>query len=221
MAHAPSRPSPAETITHAIIQRLEAGVRPWVRPWRASAAQGRPLRANGEPYRGMNTFWLWLAAEQCGYRSRHWMTYRQAQILGGQVRAGEQAQFAIFYKAYSKKIDSSEYSGEQVDEHRRVMRSYAVFNADQIDALPSDFYPEPLSLVPPGDRLDPRAQRFVYLLPARLRTGGDRAYYDLRADLVTMPPVEQFDTRAAWAATLAHEAGHYAGFGIMPHGCAE
>ena len=211
MTQSSGRPSPAETITRAIIDRLEAGVRPWVRPWRSCAGQGRPLRADGEPYRGMNTFWLWLAAEQCGYRSRHWMTYRQAQSLGGQVRAGEQAQFAIFYKAYSKQVDSSERPGELVDEHRRVMRSYAVFNADQIDALPSNFYPEPLSLVPPGDRLDPRAQCFVDRLPARLRTGGDRAYYNLRADVITMPPVEQFDTRAAWAATLAHEGGHWTG----------
>jgi antirestriction protein ArdC len=100
------------------------------------------------------------------------------------VPAG-QAQFAIFYKAYSKKVDSSERPGELVDEHRRVMRSYAVFNADRIDALPSDFYPEPLSLVPPGDRLGARAQRFVDRLPARLRTGGDRAYYNLRADLTS------------------------------------
>ena len=98
MTQSSGRPSPAETITRAIMDRLEAGVRPWVRPWRSCAAQGRPLRANGEPYRGMNTFWLWLAAEQCGYRSRYWMTYRQAQSLGGQVRAGEQSQFAIFYK---------------------------------------------------------------------------------------------------------------------------
>lgn len=211
MTKSSGRPSPAETITRAIIERLEAGVRPWVRPWRSSGEQGRPLRANGEPYRGMNTFWLWLAAEQCGYQSRYWMTYRQAQSLGGQVRAGEQSQFAIFYKAYSKKVDSGERPGELVDEHRRVMRSYAVFNADQIDALPADFYPEPLSLVPPGDRLCPRAQCFVDRLPARLHSGGDRAYYDPRADLITMPLVEQFETRAAWAATLAHEAGHWTG----------
>jgi hypothetical protein len=75
-------------------------------------------------------------------------------------RAGpcrQQAQFAIFYKAYSKKVDSSERPGELVDEHRRVMRSG--LQADQVDALPSDFYPEPLSLVPPGDRLGARAQR--------------------------------------------------------------
>jgi len=211
MTQSSSRPSPAETITRAIIDRLEAGVRPWVRPWRSGTAQGRPLRANGEPYRGMNTFWLWLAAEQCGYRARHWMTYRQAQMLGGQVRAGEQSQFAIFYKAYSKKVDSGAHSGEMVDEHRRVMRSYALFNADQIDALPAEFYAEPLTLAPPGDQLGPRAQRFVDRLPARLRMEGDSAFYDVRADRITMPQMEQFDTRAAWAATLAHEAGHWTG----------
>ena len=49
MTQSSGRPSPAETITRAIIDRLEAGVRPWVRPWRSCAAQGRPLRANGEP----------------------------------------------------------------------------------------------------------------------------------------------------------------------------
>jgi antirestriction protein ArdC len=139
------------------------------------------------------------------------MTYRQAQSLGGQVRSGEQSQFAIFYKAYSKKFDSCERPGELVDEQRRVMRSYAIFNADQIDALPEGYYSEPLSLAPPGDRLCRRAQCFVDRLPARLRSGGDRAYYDLRADLITMPTLEQFDTRAAWAATLAHEAGHWTG----------
>ena len=65
--------SPADTITAAIIARLEQGVRPWIRPWRAGVSGGR-----GEAYRGMNTFWLWMAAEQAGFGSRTWMTYRQA-----------------------------------------------------------------------------------------------------------------------------------------------
>ena len=51
MTQSSGRPSPAETIMRAIIDRLEAGVRPWVRPWRSCAGQGRPLRANGEPSR--------------------------------------------------------------------------------------------------------------------------------------------------------------------------
>ena len=90
--------SPAARITQEIIARLEAGTRPWVQPWRGVPVS-RPLRACGVPYRGMNVFWLWMVADICGYASPFWMTYRQAQELGGQVRKGAKATIAIFYKS--------------------------------------------------------------------------------------------------------------------------
>lgn len=85
MKHAVNRPSPAETITAAIVERLEAGTRPWVQPWTGTSVS-RPLRACGTPYQGINVLWLWMAAEAAGHSSPFWMTYRQAQLLGGQVR---------------------------------------------------------------------------------------------------------------------------------------
>src|SRR3546814_18071531 len=57
--------------------------------------RSRPLRATGDPYKGINCFWLWLCAEGAGYHSRTWMTYKQSQALGGQVREGERSQIAI------------------------------------------------------------------------------------------------------------------------------
>jgi antirestriction protein ArdC len=69
MTNASSRPSPAETITAAIISRLEAGTRPWVQPW-TGASVSRPLRACGTPYRGINVLWLWMAAGAADMR-RH------------------------------------------------------------------------------------------------------------------------------------------------------
>ena len=209
MAKTPDKPSPADIITKAIIDKLEAGIRPWVKPWRPGLG-GRPLRAMGEPYRGINCFWLWLVAESAGFNSRTWMTYKQAQALGAQVREGERSQIAIFYKSYSKTVESP-VTGDATDEMRRVLRSYAVFNADQIDGLPERFHPSPLSIVPPPDTLPERAQRFVDALPATLHIRGDRAFYDRIADSITMPAVEQFSTRAYWASTLAHEAGHWTG----------
>src|SRR3546814_16203845 len=68
---------------------------------------------------------LWLAADTYGYRSRFWMTYRQAQALGGQVRDGERSQFAIFYKSYTKSVESPVRPGEALDEQSRVLRSSA------------------------------------------------------------------------------------------------
>lgn len=209
MATTTAKPSPADIITGAIIDRLEAGVRPWVKPWRPGLG-GRPLRVTGEPYRGINCFWLWLVADSAGYNSRTWMTYKQAQALGGQVREGERSQIAIFYKSYSKTVESP-LTGDATDELRRVLRSYAVFNGDQIDGLPDHFRPSPLSVVPPADTLPARAQAFVDGLPATVHIRGDRAFYDRVADSITMPAVEQFSTRAYWASTLAHEAGHWTG----------
>jgi antirestriction protein ArdC len=37
-------------------------VRPWFKPWSAENAAGRivrPLRANGQPYKGINVLMLW------------------------------------------------------------------------------------------------------------------------------------------------------------------
>jgi len=56
-----------------------------------------------------------------------------------------------------------------------------------------------------------RVQRFLDALPATVHTRGDRAFYDRTADSITMPPVALFSTRAYFAATLAHEAGHWTG----------
>ena len=70
-----TRPSAAETITAAIVERLEAGARPWVQPWNGTAIS-KPLRACGTPYRGINVLWLWMAAEAAGYTSAFWTTYR-------------------------------------------------------------------------------------------------------------------------------------------------
>ena len=61
-------PSPAARITAEIVARLEAGTRPWVRPWRG-APVSRPLRCCGTPYRGMNVFWLWMVADMAGFTS--------------------------------------------------------------------------------------------------------------------------------------------------------
>ena len=104
--------SPAAQITAAIIEKLEQGTRPWAKPWRGVRVS-RPLRSCGTPYRGVNTFWLWMIAEAAGFMSPYWMTYRQCQKPGGQVRKGEKSTIAIFYKSYDKQVERAD--GERGD----------------------------------------------------------------------------------------------------------
>ena len=211
-----SAPSPAARITAEIVARLEAGVKPWVRPWRSGAPVSRPLRACGTPYRGMNVFWLWMVADMCGYASPFWMSYRQAQMLGGQVRKGAKSTIAIFYKSYSKEVEAA-YCGERAEETRRVLKSYAVFNADEVDGLPERFHPQPSldQLEQPADPAGRREEldRFFPAVPAALRHHGDQAYYEPAIDRITMPGTELFDGFDHYYATLAHELSHWTGHG--------
>ena len=204
-----SAPSPAVRITGAIIERLEAGTKPWVKPWRGVPVS-RPLRACGVPYRGMNTFWLWLVADMSGFGSPYWMTYNQANTLGGQVRKGERSTIAVFYKSYTKSVEAPD-TGETSEESRRVLKAYPVFNADQVDGLSERFRP-----APPLELVEPRGRRaeidaFFAAMTINLRHQGDQAYYESVPDRITMPVPELFTGYDHYYATLAHEVSHLSG----------
>ena len=50
------KPDVAQVITDLILEKIAAGTAPWLKPW--SATSTRPLRHNGVPYSGINTFFL-------------------------------------------------------------------------------------------------------------------------------------------------------------------
>jgi len=80
-----TRQDPHSRITDRILAELEAGTRPWLKPWSggdmAGSGRPRPLRASGEAYRGINVLLLWIEAQASGFVSPSWMTYKQAQAL--------------------------------------------------------------------------------------------------------------------------------------------
>ncbi len=97
-----------QTITDQIIRSIEAGTPAWRKPWTGEAGGSPfPRRANGEHYRGINVLMLWLAAEENGYRSAYWFTYRQAQEAGGQVRKGERSSTVVKYGTCGLPLKSS------------------------------------------------------------------------------------------------------------------
>jgi antirestriction protein ArdC len=208
MKRATSRLSPAETITAAIVERLEAGTRPWVRPW-TGASVSRPLRACGTPYQGINVLWLWMAAEAAGHASLFWMTYRQSGLLGGQVRKGERGTMAIFYRA-CQTGEADEGDEDASPRTRRVLKSFTLFNACQIEGLPHRFFPEARPLPAPTER-DRDLNRFFAAMPAKVRHRGAEAYYSAVPDQVTMPEPGLFRDMDHYRATLAHELSHWTG----------
>lgn len=201
--------SPAARITQEIVARLEAGTKPWIKPWRG-APVSRPLRACGTPYRGMNVFWLWMVADMASYASPFWMTYNQAGRLGGQVRKGEKSTIAIFYKSYTRKIEAPD-TGEGSGEARRVLKDYPVFNADQIERLPERYHPAAIVEVVEPEGREAVLDTFFSAIPSELRHHGDEAYYEPALDRVTMPPAHLFTGFDHYYATRAHELSHWTG----------
>ncbi|MFC5567088.1 ArdC family protein [Rubellimicrobium aerolatum] len=198
---------PEREIADRIIAALEAGTPPWRKPWTGQGGGAAfPLRATGEAYRGINVLMLWLEAAEKGYASPFWLTYKQAEALGGQVRKGERSTLVVKYGVVEKE-------GEDGTEERRpYLKAYRVFNADQVDGLPESFTREREPAIDLGTRPDEALEAYFARLGATVEITPDpRAYYHPARDLIHMPPVSTFHTTQGYYETLGHEAVHWTG----------
>jgi antirestriction protein ArdC len=198
-------------VTNRIVAALENGVRPWVQPWNSEHAAGRvtrPLRHTKTAYRGINVIMLWAEACARGFACPIWMTYRQAQELGGQVRKGERGSLVVFADRFTRTETGD--TGEDIERQIPFLRSYTVFNCEQIDTLPAHYYARAESVIDPIQRIQ-HAETFFANLKADIRHGGNRAYYAVSTDHVQMPPFEAFRDAVAYFATLGHECCHWSG----------
>jgi antirestriction protein ArdC len=87
-------------ITDKIVNAIERGAGEFRLPWHRTAGSIlRPLNiASKKPYRGVNVLALWAAADEKGFCSGLWGSYKQWSQAGAQVRKGEKAAFVVFYK---------------------------------------------------------------------------------------------------------------------------
>lgn len=200
-----------ERITGKIVADLEQGERPWMKPWNAEHAAGkitRPLRFNGLPYSGVNILMLWAEAVEKAYVAPIWMTFRQAQELGGHIRKGEHGSLVVYANTMTK-TEHDEDTGEDLERAIPFMKGYTVFNVEQIDGLPEHYY---ATATPPALTPEERNQKldaFFTATHADIRHGGNRAFYQIGQDFVQMPPFVFFRDIKSYYATLAHEITHW------------
>jgi antirestriction protein ArdC len=206
----PARPDLHAEITALILTDLEAGVRPWTRPWSAGGLASRPLRHDGQPYHGVNVLTLWTQAARRGYGRPQWMTFRQALALGGAVRKGEKGVPVVYTAPIAPFEDEQADAADQAAPSRggRFLKRYIVFNVEQIDGL-EDRFPKPVER-PVAARIA-TAEAYFSATGADIRIGGDVACYRPDVDTVHMPPFEAFIDAEAYYAVLAHEMTHWTG----------
>jgi antirestriction protein ArdC len=209
-----ARGSIAARVSAQLIDALQHGVKPWTPPWDAAAALALPLRHNGAAYRGGNILILWAAAQAQGYSPRTWLSFRQAREIGGFVRRGERATHITYYSRNQQAEPEDPTAGE-VAPHARTqrafVRTYAVFNAAQIEGLPAHFYATP---APPADCDETSLKPMFCRVPAAIEHGGARACYNPATDTIHLPPRQAFISTSQYYATLLHELGHWTGHAI-------
>lgn len=149
---------------------------------------------------------LWLASELAGYEENTWMTYRQAQDLGGQVRKGEKGSLVVKYGTFTPK--------EREDDDERAipyLKGYTVFNVEQIENLPDRFY-RPVEELPatPVPHLE-TVEAFVRNTGAAITYGGTTACYRPAPDDILMPDRARFVDEVHLYSTLLHELSHWSG----------
>ncbi len=170
----------------------------------------------------MNIIALWASALESNFKARHCFSFKQALAINACVREGERGSFVVYFTELtdtptdSKKpsiIPKAETNGPEGGETRRILRGYTVFNAEQIDGLPKEFYPKPdldPVLACPRTRSDDDARLAALFahIPVTLRHGGNRAFYSKAADYIQMPLREAFRYGSQYWATLAHDTAH-------------
>lgn len=199
-----------ETITNNIITELEKGQElPWRKPWSAENAVGNvglPLRWNNIPYKGINTVILWMTASQHNYTSRFWLSFQQANELGGSIKKGEKSTMVV----YTNKIDKEEENADGTKTVKKIpfLKSYRVFNANQIQDLPKEYYQVPQIEQKPMPERIAELEEFFAATKVKITYGGDKAAYSMAADRIYMPPIEYFDSVLKFYSVQGHELVH-------------
>ena len=193
-------------VTAEIVAMLEAGTVPWRRPWDTGKPLNKPLRACGKPYTGINVIRLWGVTVSKGYASPYWMTFNQAKALGGCVRKGEKGYGIVYYGGGTRTKTDDE--GEEQRRQYRFLKSYTVFNAEQVEGLPDSFK----NVVQDhGTQPIPAVLELVAKAGVNVVEVNRGASYASARDIVLMPPTSAFVSADAWAATMLHECVHWTG----------
>jgi putative DNA primase/helicase len=210
-----------ELLTEKLIEQLEAGTAPWLKPWDPSVSNSQlPYNpTSGKPYKGANSLYLTAIGLGKGYSDPRWATYKQADAQGWQVRKGEKGALVEYWKFHDE-VPVLDGQGKPVlDENGKEKKELikldrptvfraVVFNAQQMDNVPE------LSKEPRKYDWDPldRAEQILSSSEAKiLHDQADRAFYSPARDEIHLPDRGQFPNQTAYYSTAMHELGHWTG----------
>ena len=188
-----------DIVTNRIIENLEKGSIPWIKPWHTENTLDKNIKTGNE-YNGINRIILGMS----GFQSNVWASFKQWQDLGAKVKLHEKGTQIVFYKPVSSVKVTSE--GEEISYNSVFTTSY-VFNAEQVEGI--EIKPRDIEDKPFMNNVD--IDNMVMNTGASIRHSGNSAYYKRDDDYINMPVKSDFNSEANYYATLLHELTHWSG----------
>ena len=198
-------------LTRKLLDRMRSGDLPWRKQWEHTGAATMPFNWSSKiGYTGINIVILWMAMDDFGYEHNAWLTFKQAQSLGGRVRKGEKGVTCVYYKTLKREVETNDGGTE---EHSfPMLKRFTVFNIAQIDGL--EDLPQPPEIREYAeteivDAVDQIAAVYCKSTGLCIVRGGNRCFYRPSTDEVHI--VNQFVDGNAYAGVLIHELIHSTG----------
>ena len=188
-----------DIVTNRIIENLEKGSIPWIKPWHTENTLDKNIKTGNE-YNGINRIILGMS----GYQSNVWGSFKQWKDLGANVKLHEKGTAIVFYKPVSGVKVTSE--GEEIS-YNSVFTTSHIFNAEQVEGI--EIKPRSIEDKPFLNNAD--IDNMVLNTGANIRHSGNSAYYRPSDDYINMPDKSDFNDEAGYYATLLHELTHWSG----------
>ncbi|MDP2699924.1 zincin-like metallopeptidase domain-containing protein [Thalassospira sp.] len=209
-----AKPNFRDQVVESLIEQMERGTASWQKPWEPGKVREPAFNpTTGNAYSGINQIWL----ESKGYADPRWVTYRQAQANGYQVRKGESGTKIEYWQWADRQpmkdgagkpvlgIDGKQRYQEVKLDRPKVFHA-VVFNGSQIDGL------EPYVGMAPDFNPVERAEQALSQLGVPIHHDQrDRAFYQPGTDEIHLPPKGWFKSQYEYYATALHEGGHATG----------
>jgi len=180
-----------DIITDRIIEKMEQGDIPWVKPWNSRPAVNWVTQ---KEYRGINQLLL---------DPGEYLTFNQVKKVRGRVNKGAKSQIVTFYK-------SLEIEDKDTGEEKTIpmLRYYRVFNIKDCTGIKSkqeevNFEHNPIEEAE-GIIKGYRDRPSITFAPGR-------AFYRPADDIISIPDKSDFEKVEEYYSTLFHESVHSTG----------
>jgi len=209
-----------EAQAETLLESIKAGVAPWAKPWQTLGAQRNAK--TGRVYNGVNALYLGALQSVKEYSYPLWLTWKQAQALGGHVKQDEwdNGRAVIWFRPDERlKTDKDGQAVLDNNGDPKVVRFWmsgaqVVYNVEQTTVEPTRYIKHLPEELPEHER-DARVERFLACAQEGssfgLKYGGDKACYVPLIDEVRIPPAKLYRAIEEFYLTHLHEYGHATG----------